>query len=49
MYSCIQVFKYSSIQVLHITYNVKSRDPIGSKNVTAVNCGREGDVRTISQ
>ena len=43
MYSCIHVFKYSSIQVFkyrvyklvithqHITNNVKSRDPIGSK------------------
>ena len=44
-YSSIQVFKYSSIQVLkfrvyklvthyrHIVNNVKSRDPIGSKNI----------------
>ena len=40
-YASIQVFKYSSIQVYslqigygHITYNVKSKDPIGSKNKT---------------
>ena len=36
-YSSIQVFKYSSIEftnwLLPITNNVKSRDPIGSKNV----------------
>ena len=47
-YSSIQVFKYSSIQVkslqigyytLHIfiiTYNVKTRDPIGSKTVAKI-------------
>ena len=56
-YSSTQVFKYSSIQVFKyrvyklvthtlLTYNVKSRDPIGSKNIlnfllTQQNCSAQ--------